>query len=139
MSGDCRCDAAPAEGLEETDIGALLGFGFSSRNDIDSDASVTVAPIGDGHRRADRHATQCARSHHALLAERLEISDHLRNQSDKLARHVRDILLAQLTVLVPPTGRSAERRLELRNAAVPTEVLPSFPQAELTHTSSGRP
>src|SRR6266567_4550326 len=118
MSGDCCCDAVAAEGLE-TDIGALLH----------RDAFMTVG----GRRRFWQAAAANCRSDwqrdppsvHPRLIESLQVPDDLGNHSDQLTGNVRDILLCQLPLL-SKGGRSAKRRLELRDAKLGPEVLPEI-------------
>src|SRR5882762_7666993 len=76
------------------------------------------------------------RSVHALLVKGLQVPDHLRNHADKLARDISDILLRQLPLLLSPAGRGAERRLELRHAKLPAEVLQRVALAELTEAQT---
>src|SRR5258705_10042263 len=63
---------------------------------------------------------------------RSKVSDHLRDHPDQLTRDVRDILLGQLPLLLAPSNRSAERRLELRRAKRRSVILQRIPQSELT-------
>src|SRR5712671_976714 len=117
MSGDGGCDAV-AEGLE-ADIGILLH----------RDAFMTV---GSDRRFRQAAAANCrsgwrrnAPSVHPLLVESLQIPHDLGDHPDQLTRNVRDILLCQLPLL-SPAGRRAERRLELRDSKLCTEVLPEI-------------
>src|SRR3981081_2761418 len=127
MSGDGGCDAV-AEGLE-ADIGILLH----------RDAFMTV---GSDRRFRQAAAANCrsgwrrnAPSVHPLLVESLEVPDDLGNHPDQLTGNVRDILLCQLPLL-SPDGRSAERRLELRDSKLGPEALPEvlrrIAESELT-------
>src|SRR4029077_3066301 len=77
-------------------------------------------PIGSERRvqpvaRTERYAVACvAQLDHALLVESLEIPDHLRNQPDKLARDVSNVLLGELALRLPAKNRTLSRRAECR-------------------------
>src|SRR5258706_3966591 len=105
----CDCDADEAEGLE-ADISVLLH----------RDAFITV---GGDRRLRQAAAADCHSdwqhnllSDHPLLVESLKVPDDLRDHPDQLARNVSDILLCQLPLVLPPSGRGAEGRLDLRPA-----------------------
>jgi hypothetical protein len=72
-------------------------------------------------------------SDHPLLIVSLKVPDDLRDHPDKLARNVRDILLCQLPLLLAPSGRGAERRLQLRSSKskLRPEALCRITQSEL--------
>src|SRR5260370_36244279 len=57
-------------------------------------------------------------SHHALLIDRLQIADHLRNQRGKLPADVGQGLRCDLTLRLAPLLRATECRLELRRAVL---------------------
>src|SRR5260370_20195523 len=57
-------------------------------------------------------------SHHALLIDRLQIADHLRNQRGKLPADVGQVLRRELTLRLAPLLRATECRLELRHAVL---------------------
>src|SRR5258707_3659224 len=57
-------------------------------------------------------------SHHALLIDRLQIADHLRNQRGKLPADVGQILRHELTLRLATLLRAAKCRLELRHAVL---------------------
>jgi len=71
-------------------------------------------------------------SDHSLLVKTLEVSDHLGDHPDQLTRDVRDILLAELPLLLAPAALSAERRLELRRSILRSEILQRVTLPELT-------
>src|SRR6266849_10198304 len=125
MSDDSGCEAVVAEGLG-ANIGILLHRGAF--------ITVTRRPppsAGGSHRLPLEWKRRPLRSDHALLVESLEVPDHLGDHPDKLARNIRDILLGQLPLL-SPSGRSAERRLELRPSKLRAEVLQRISLPELT-------
>src|SRR6266849_7534688 len=123
MSDGCGC--VVAEG-SETNIAILL-----HRDILMTVARRPPPSAGGSHRLALGGKHRPLRSDHALLVESLQVPDHLGDHPDKLTRDIRDILLGQLPLL-SPSGRSAERRLELRPSKLRAEVLQRISLPELT-------
>src|SRR5438445_5646702 len=92
---------------------------------------AAAAPEGGG-RRLPAGAGSELLSDHSVLIERLKVADDLGNHADQLARDVSDVLLGQLSRLLSPGGRGAERGLELRHTKWRPEGLGRMALPELT-------
>src|SRR5438445_9654974 len=97
MSGEWRCDADAAEGLESD---MRFSFGGSMRN-------------GRRDRRFGRRSRLTARSDHPLLAVGLKVTDDLGYDADQLAGDVGDVLLRHLSLWLAQARLTAESRLAL--------------------------
>src|SRR5260370_33056576 len=111
-------------------------FSFIGRHSLvaEGDGRRFTRAAAVPHRRAGS-----ARSDHPLLVKSLKVADDLRDHPDELAGNIRDVLLRQLTLLLSPGPRGAQRRLELGPSLRRRETLPGIALAELAEDETGLP